>query len=65
MITSIETHHRYGDKRCVPCGMTKERATTGPYGGCSSADCPWKQPSRETPEELEAKYGHLMFWRIS
>jgi len=62
MITSIETHHRYGDKRCVPCGMTKERALG--KTGCCYADCPWKHP-QESNQELLARYAGLNIWKTA
>lgn len=51
-------HHRYGDERCSNCGFTEERAKKE----CCTADCPMKREPRATPEELEARYAHLMPW---
>jgi hypothetical protein len=54
-------HHRFGDERCSTCGFTKERAASG----CSSPkdSCPMKGERRETPEELQARYAHLLPFR--
>lgn len=54
-------HPRFGDERCSTCGFTKEAAQSR----CSSPkdSCPMKGEPRETPEELMARYSHLMPFR--